>query len=213
MGVSGCLEGWGWGGTRLVESCLILPFGGRCSGGHVRADHPAAEQGRLAGALRRVGAQPPRGRGDWDGKVLVHLGREDVLDRDGLARLVVSVNRYLGVPAPAGVPADAVELVGDSLTVTQSRPVGAVHLLDGLWRQLGVDVALRTVLGPRRFTTDVERVLFALVANRAVDPASKLAAAGWATHGVAIDGLAAMDEDQARRAMDLRRGRRPSRGA
>jgi transposase len=75
--------------------------------------------------------------------------------------------------------------------------------LDGLWRQLGVDRALAAVLGGRRFTTDVERVLFALVANRAIDPASKLAAAEWASCDVAIPGLEAMDEDQAYRAMDL----------
>src|SRR3954452_7588461 len=81
--------------------------------------------------------------------------------------------------------------------------MGTVHLLDALWRQLGVDVALRKVLGPRRFSTDVERVLFALVANRAIDPASKLAAADWASHDVAIPGLEGMDEDQAYRAMDL----------
>jgi hypothetical protein len=66
--------------------------------------------------------------------------------------------------------------------------MGTAHLLDGLWRQLGVDTALRRVLGARRFTTDVERVLFALVANRAIDPTSKLAAAEWATYDVAIPG-------------------------
>ena len=76
-------------------------------------------------------------------------------------------------------------------------------LLDGLWRQLGVDGALRQVLGQRRFSTDVERVLFALVANRAVDARSKLAAAEWVTHDAAVPGLQAMDEDQACRSMDL----------
>ena len=49
----------------------------------------------------------------------------------------------------------------------------------------------------------MERVLFALVVNRAIGPASKLAAAGWASHDVAIPGLDRMDEDQAYRAMDL----------
>jgi hypothetical protein len=49
----------------------------------------------------------------------------------------------------------------------------------------------------------VERVLFALVCNRAVDPMSKLSAAEWASCDVAIPGLAGMDEDQAYRAMDL----------
>ncbi len=85
--------------------------------------------------------------------------------------------------------------------MTGSRPMGTVHLLDALWRQLGVDRVLRGMLGVRRFTTDVERVLFALVANRAVDLASKLAAA--VREDAAIPGLTEMDEDQAYRAMDL----------
>jgi transposase len=84
-----------------------------------------------------------------------------------------------------------------------SRPAGAAWLLDGLWKTLDVDTALRKALGGRRFTTDVERVLFALVANRAIDPSSKLAAADWASHDVAIPGLDRMDDDQAYRAMDL----------
>jgi transposase len=135
--------------------------------------------------------------------VLLNLGREDQLDRDGLRRLVASINRYLGEPDADLPPADAAQLAGEGLTVTGARPVGTVHLLDGLWRALGVDAALRKVLGPRRFTTDVERVLFALVANRAIDPMSKLSAAEWASNDVAIGGLEAMDEDQAYRAMDL----------
>ena len=144
-----------------------------------------------------------RVQGLTQAEVLLNLGREDAVDRDALARLVASINRYLGEPAVTAVPADAAALVGDGLRVTESRPMGTVHLFDGLWRALGVDTALRRVLGTRRFTTDVERVLFALVANRAVDPASKLAAAEWACCDVAIAGLEAMDEDQAYRAMDL----------
>jgi len=143
-----------------------------------------------------------RVEGVTQAQVLLTLGREDQLDRDGLRRLVASINRYLGEP-DAGVPTDVAQLAGDGLRVAASRPVGTVHLLDGLWRALGVDAALRKVLGSRRFTTDVERVLFALVANRAIDPMSKLSAVEWATCDVAIDALEAMDEDQAYRAMDL----------
>jgi len=135
--------------------------------------------------------------------VLLNLGREDQLDRDGLGRLVASISRYLGGPDTGLPPADAAQLAGEGLAVTGSRPVGTVHLLDGLWRALGIDTTLRKVLDPRRFTTNVERVLFALAANRAVDPMSKLSAAEWASNDVAIDGLEAMDEDQAYRAMDL----------
>jgi hypothetical protein len=132
-------------------------------------------------------------------EVLVNLGREDRLDVDGLRRLARSINRYLGEEGGADGPAGEV----DGLRVVSSRPLGAAWALDGLWRRLGVDRALGHVLGGRRFTTDVERVVFALVANRAIAPASKLAAAEWAGADVAIPGLAAMDEDQAYRAMDL----------
>jgi hypothetical protein len=69
-------------------------------------------------------------------QVLLNVGREDKLDPDGLRRLVASSNRYLGEPS-AGE--DVREAVGDALTITGSRPLGAVWLLDGLRRQLGVD--------------------------------------------------------------------------
>jgi len=139
-------------------------------------------------------------------KILLNLGREDGADLTGLRRLVSSVCRYLGDADPYAGDAAGVGVgtaTGQGLAISSSRAVGGVWLLDALWRQLGVDTALREVLGARRFTTDVERVLFALVANRALDPASKLAAAEWATHDVAVPGLASMDEDQAYRAMDL----------
>ena len=76
--------------------------------------------------------QPAHNRrveGVTQAQVLLNLGREDALDRDGLLRLVASINRYLG--EPAAVPAGAVELVGDGLQVSESRPMGTVHLLDG----------------------------------------------------------------------------------
>ncbi len=144
-----------------------------------------------------------RVEGTTQAQVLLNLGRQDRLDPDGLRRLVASINRYLGGRNGDAAGADVRELAGDALTVTGSRPMGSVHLLDGLWRQLGVDGALRQVLGARRFTTDVERVLFALVANRALDPASKLAAAEWVCEDAAVPRLTGMDEDQAYRAMDL----------
>jgi transposase len=137
--------------------------------------------------------------------VLLNLGREDRLDRDGLRRLVRSINRYLGEPDTGtdAAAATGTDTATEGLRLIASRPAGAAWLLDGLWKALDVDAALRKVLGGRRFTTDVERVLFALVANRAIDPSSKLAAADWASHDVAIPGLQGMDDDQAYRAMDL----------
>jgi len=140
-----------------------------------------------------------RVNGSTQAEVLVKLGREDELDMDGLRRLAASITRFCdgdgsGMPLP-GQPGE--------FEVTESRPSGGAWLLDGLWRELGIERALGKVLGSRRFTTDVERVLFALVANRALDPSSKLAAAEWASCDVAIPGLHVMDEDQCYRAMDL----------
>jgi transposase len=131
-------------------------------------------------------------------EVLLQLGREDRLDMEGLRRLVGSISRYLdgaGALPPVGPEA--------ALQVEASHTLGAVWLLDALWQRLGVAGALATLLGTRRFGTDVERVLFALVANRAVDPMSKLGAAEWASQDAAIPRLAGMDDDQAYRAMDL----------
>jgi len=77
--------------------------------------------------------------GTTQAEVLVNLGREDKLDLDALRRLVDSINRYLGaeedVCAPLGTD-------GGPLQVESARPFGAIHLLDGLWKQLGIDAAL-----------------------------------------------------------------------
>jgi len=89
------------------------------------------------------------------------------------------------------------------MQVLDARPIGTVWLLDALWRHLDIASAIKTASDGRRFTTQMERVLFALAANLAIDPMSKLSAAEWASNDVAIDGLEAMDEDQAYRAMDL----------
>jgi len=131
-------------------------------------------------------------------EVLLNLGREDELDIEGLRRLARSIARYTD-----GEPPDAAEAAGEGLEVVSSRPFGGAFVLDALWRRLGVAEAIAKALGVRRYQTDVERVLFALVANRALKPVSKLAAADWACNDVHIAGLARMDEDQAYRAMDV----------
>jgi hypothetical protein len=139
-----------------------------------------------------------RVEGVTQAEVLVNFGREELLDVAGLRRLASSINRYLG-----DGPTDLADAGGGPLAVVECRSCGTVWLLDGLWKTLGIDKALGEVLDGRRFRTQVERVLFALVANRAVAPASKLAACDWASWDVAIPGLSMMDADQAYRAMDL----------
>ena len=109
-------------------------------------------------------------------KVLHSFGREDQLDRDAIQRLVASLTRLLD-PAtalrssPGAGPAE--------LAFTSSRPVGGTLVLDALWRRLGIDTVMTRLLAGRKRDPRTERVLFALVANRALAPGSKLAAAGW----------------------------------
>jgi hypothetical protein len=88
------------------------------------------------------------------------------------------------------------------LSFVESRPLGGAWLLDGLWRQLGIDTIVTGLCGSRRREVDVERVLFALVANRALAPSSKLAAAEWVSADVHIRGLEQVSDDACYRAMD-----------
>ena len=159
-------------------------------------------------STRRTARGPVRylqlAHNEWDAaagvsrtKVLYSFGREDQLDRAAVQRLVGALSRLLSPEQAlaAGAPA--------GLSFAESRPLGGAYLLDGLWRRLGIDTAIRTLLARRRIDQQLaERVLFALVANRALAPSSKLAATGWIAADVAIDGLEAVSEDACYRAMD-----------
>ena len=129
-------------------------------------------------------------------RVLYNFGREDELDRDAVRRLVAALSRLLD-PAEALAAAEPGEL-----TVTGSRPAGGVHVLDQLWRRLGLEDAVRATLAGRRLSPETERVLFALVANRALAASSKLAAADWISGDVHVDGLPETSDDACYRAMD-----------
>jgi hypothetical protein len=129
-------------------------------------------------------------------KVLYSFGREDQLDVAGIRRLVAALCRLLepGDALAASAPA--------GLTFTESRPLGGAFVLDGLWRQLGIDAAMRDMLAGTRMDARVERILFALTANRALAPSSKLAATRWIAHDVVIAGLEQVIDEACYRAMD-----------
>src|SRR5205809_296708 len=136
--------------------------------------------------------------------VLMNLGRADQVDVAGLRRLAASISKHFGDGGGLSDAAETGAVAGAApLEVIDARTTGAVWLLDQLWHRLDVGAAVRAATDARRFTTNMERVLFALVANRAVAPMSKLSAAEWACQDAAIPGLSTMDEDQAYRAMDL----------
>jgi len=128
-------------------------------------------------------------------QVVYNFGREEAANREALQRLVASVTRFLD-------PGKALAATADGLEFTESRPLGGTWVLDGLWSRLGIGAVMRRLLAGRRLDSSAERVLFALVANRALAPSSKLAAARWASEDVLIEGLAATTDDACYRAMD-----------
>jgi len=133
-------------------------------------------------------------------KIVHSFGRTDQVDPAAIERLVGSLSRLLD---PTGTGARRPGPAGDAgLTMRESRPLGGAHVLDGLWRRLGLDTLMAQLLVGSRRDPRVERVLFALVANRALDASSKLAAAGWVGRDVHIDGLAETSDDACYRAMD-----------
>jgi hypothetical protein len=141
---------------------------------------------------------PARGRAVP--KVLFTFGREDDLDRDAVRRLVASLSKLLD-------PAEALALgAAPGLEFTSSVAFGGAYVLDHLWRRLGIDQIVGRVgqpkRGRRRDMTTTERVLFALVANRALAPSSKLAAADWISNDVHVEGLPEVGEQACYRAMD-----------
>jgi hypothetical protein len=133
-------------------------------------------------------------------KVIHSFGRADKVDRAALARLVSSISRFL-TPEQA-VAATAAG--GGEVEVLDSRRLGATWTLDRIWERLGIGAAIRRVALGRRLDGDVaERVVFALVAQRACEPGSKLAATGWVAQRVAIESCPPFTEDAAYAAMDF----------
>jgi hypothetical protein len=126
-------------------------------------------------------------------QVVYNFGREEPGTREALERLVASVSRHLD-PGRAR-PAEGLEF-------TESRPLGGTWALDALWERLGIGPAARGLLKGRRLDPQAERVLFALTANRALAPSSKLAAARWASEDVCVTGLPETTDDACYRAMD-----------
>lgn len=131
-------------------------------------------------------------------KVIHNFGRAERVDRDALARLVSSISRFL-------TPEQAISAAaGAEVEVLDSRHLGGAWTLDRLWERLGIGAAIRRVATGRRLDGEtVERVVFALVAQRALEPGSKLAATRWVAERVAVAGCPGFTDDAAYAAMDF----------
>lgn len=128
-------------------------------------------------------------------QVVYNFGREDPENREALQRLTASITRFLD-------PDAALSAAADRLAFTGSRPLGGAWVLDALWSRLGIGREMKRLLKGRRRDASAERVLFALTANRALAPSSKLAASRWISEDAEIAGLDSATDDACYRAMD-----------
>ena len=92
---------------------------------------------------------------------------------------------------------------GPAATFLGSVNLGGTWLLDQLWQRIGIAKALKRVLVDRKYDIPLERLIFSMVANRALDPSSKLHLEHWVTNEVYIDGLPSVDSQNLYRAMDF----------
>ena len=130
-------------------------------------------------------------------KIIYNCGRaEDAETTERLRRLAHSILRRC---APEEIVAD-----NPAWQLVQAYSYGDLYVLEQLWRRLGVDEVIAEVLGRRRFGFDVERALFAMVANRALAPCSKLYCyEQWLSEDIRIEGTQQLGLQHLYRAMDF----------
>ena len=101
-------------------------------------------------------------------RVVYNCGRADdpaVVER--LRKLAASILRRCS-------PEEIVGAGNGDLRLVCAWPYGEVYVLQALWQRLGIDQVIRAQAQSRRLGFDVERALFAMVANRVCAPCSKL---------------------------------------
>jgi hypothetical protein len=105
-------------------------------------------------------------------QIIHNFGRADATNREALRRLAHSILRVCrdGVEVPPEL-AD----VSERIEIEASRPLGAVHAIRALWEELGIGPVLREHEPRRGRRAPHELALFAMVANRLLEPMSKLA--------------------------------------
>ncbi|CAM3876787.1 IS1634 family transposase [Marinicrinis lubricantis] len=144
---------------------------------------------------------------EWDpgskyakAKVIYSFGREDEVDRSVLERLVQSISRYLTPEAAL----QAQNAIGDTaeFLFQSSKRLGGSWMLHQLWKKLGMDAILEKLFSDRNHQSSIERLIFSMVANRALNPSSKLAMEDWVKHDVYLPGITEVHSQQLYRAMD-----------
>jgi hypothetical protein len=135
-----------------------------------------------------------------EAQIVHNFGRADQVDREGLKRLVDSINRVLGQGDVVTRGAQDIP----QIELDRVFELGVVLAARTLWEDLGIGTAIRRCIEKGELTAPHEAALFAMAANRLEQPGSKLACATRWLPDVAFlpdaDGLAV---DQLYRALDF----------
>ena len=134
-------------------------------------------------------------------EVIYSFGRREHLDLEAIKRLVNSLCRFLS-------PEDALQLQTEGRGENPSKfinsyPAGGAYLLRALWDRIKLRECLNEALKDRSFTAPIEEALFALVANRALAPSSKLAVEEWASRDVYLGNQNPIQVQHLYRSMDF----------
>src|SRR5215211_2687783 len=130
-------------------------------------------------------------------RILYNCGRaEDAKTAERLRHLARSILKKC---APEEIVQHA-----DQWRVIDAWPYGALYVLEALWKRLGLADILADQLRGRKLDFPVERALFAMVANRACAPCSKLYCyEQWLREDVRIEGTDTLGLHHLYRAMDM----------
>lgn len=130
-------------------------------------------------------------------KILHSFGRKDQLDIEAIRRLVKSLSSYLPLK-------EQFSLLPQDFKFLWSRSFGHLYLLDHLWRKLSLDEFFRTELKRRSFEVPIERAIFAMVAQRAIAPSSKLSLCqDWIKNAVYFPEINELEVQHLYRGMDF----------
>jgi len=130
-----------------------------CLGMYLRETKRKNADGSSVSYYQLAENQWDKAKGCAVAKVVYNFGRAEGLERDKLRRLAKSILRLF--------PSEEALAAEPDVKVLDSWPYGGVYVLEQLWRELEID----QVLGR---SSPSERALFAMTANRALQPYSKL---------------------------------------
>jgi len=130
-------------------------------------------------------------------RILYNCGRaEDPKTAERLKKLAQSILKKC----------DPEEIVrhAEQWRLIDAWPYGALYVLEAIWKRLGIAKIIADQLRGRKVDFAVERALFAMVANRACAPCSKLYCyEQWLREEVRIEGSETLDLHHLYRAMDI----------